>query len=752
MKSILGLILALVAASASAVELTIDLRQVVDGWRQGQRVVLYSRSDGPGGEVTAVPGFGGFRTLRPDATGRVVVDIPASTATTHYALTVGGNTIEFQMPARAATLQELLANRTEAGPCIVSATQPGTDSPAGSLWCEPSGAQLAYLAGSVWHPVQGGDGGGGGITLSQARAQIKDFAQTGGRDIALGDLLETDRNKIEDAIVSLTFDETARELTITTNEPTTSTLTIPGGGAPYDDAPLSARVAAAETELDAVEARVQWTRNIGTYAFTSGGAADQYFPTGLTLPLTGYGRTVRVTVDSETPDEFLLQSLLDKTRVTTVSQAAPSTGEQFQTDAGETITIAINNAGGVWVADSDLGTRHSFLFEVVEADLADPARARSTEAWSTVKAPGRDTNLSHTVTASQVVILSSSGTPTTISGASGSAAGLMTSTNQAKLDRYPNGCPSNQRLSGGGTGSAFTCAPDAVGAGGGIDTAAATALILPPARTGNTSPWGKPKLPSDIVYDSAHIDSVFGAFRGTDTSTNSTTIEVGGSFTGVPSLSTLRSITESAWVSAQEVGPRLTFVYIAIRVPTGQDAAVAAGQRALDVTESQGVFERYPSGGWTRIGTNVQGTFAYYVQQVADLPSGAMFLVRQQHELELAPELIAIDQWRRTLGLAGEHFAEQYPGVSPTRTDADQLVGTATALSPAADLDVAPYQHGEFHVSLELKITQSHTSPFPSPRTRRARTTKTGSSRGASRSSRATSRKSLPSPRATWRG
>ena len=53
------------------------------------------------------------------------------------------------------------------------------------------------------------------------------------------------------------------------------------------------------------------------------------FPTGLTLPLAGYGRTVRVTVDSETPDEFPLQSLLDKTRVTTVSQAAPSTGEQF---------------------------------------------------------------------------------------------------------------------------------------------------------------------------------------------------------------------------------------------------------------------------------------------------------------------------------------------------------------------------------------------------------------------------------------
>ena len=309
----------------------------------------------------------------------------------------------------------------------------------------------------------------------------------------------------------------------------------------------------------------------------------------------------------------------------------------------------------MWVADSDLGTRHSFLFEVVEADLADPARARSTEAWSTAKAPGRDTNLSHTVTASQVVILSSSGTPTTISGASGSAAGLMTASEQAKLDRYPAGCPAGQRLSGSGTGSgaAFSCAPDAVGAGGGIDTAAATALILPPARTGNTSPWGKPKLPSDIVYDSAHIDSVFGAFRGTDTSTNSTTIEVGGSFTALPSLSTLRSITESAWVSAQEVGPRLTFVYIAIRVPTGQDAAVAAGQRALDVTESQGVFARYPSGGWTRIGTNVQGTFAYYVQQVADLPSGAMFLVRQQHELELAPELIAIDQWRRTLGLAG---------------------------------------------------------------------------------------------------
>ena len=113
--------------------------------------------------------------------------------------------------------------------------------------------------------------------------------------------------------------------------------------------------------------------------------------------------------------------------------------------------------------------------------------------------------------------------------------------------------------------------------------------------------------------------------------------------------------------------------------------------------------------------------------------------------------LIDIDQWRRTLGLAGTHFAEQYPGVSPSRTDTDQLIASATALSPAADLDVDPYQRGEFHVSLELVITQSHElgqlhaerSPRP--------TTKTGSSRLRSRSSRATWRKSPRSPRATWK-
>jgi len=240
------------------------------------------------------------------------------------------------------------------------------------------------------------------------------------------------------------------------------------------------------------------------------------------------------------------------------------------------------------------------------------------------------------------------------------------------------------------------------------------ARVQDPAETGNTTRWAKDKVPSDIVYDTPHIEAVIGAFSGTDQTTDSNTIFVQASYVADPSLATLRSIPDSDWVTAQEVGPRVTNVYMAIRVPIGEDTAVQAGQRAFDVTESEvGDFERYTSDTWSRKGTNVQGTQVYYTVRVADLPSGAMYLVREQHELDLDGDLIDADQWRTTLGLVG---GVRYTVVSPTvqTTSSAQSKATASiAVTPAADLDDNLYRHGEWHI--HIHGTASIVSPGTDP-------------------------------------
>ena len=303
----------------------------------------------------------------------------------------------------------------------------------------------------------------------------------------------------------------------------------------------------------------------------------------------------------------------------------------------------------------------------------------------------------------------------------------FTDAEQTKVGRLPTAaCTNNQIAKWSGT--AWTCGTDATGGGDGLSTSDVDNRIKPPARAGNTTNrFARTALPSDTLYHGPHVDSVLGAFLGTDASTNSTTIEVGGIFTAQPSLSTLRSVPDDVWVFSQEVGPRQTNAWVAIRAPSGQAAAITAGSRALDITESEiGVFERYPATEWVRIGTtDDQGTFVYYAVEVADFPSGAMYLVREQHELDLDGDLIDIVQWRRTLGLAGIHFQELYPGVSPNPTSSNQAAGSvALDTSPdtgtqAFDLDITGgTRSGELHIQLDLKITDAHTSvSFTSGRT-----------------------------------
>ena len=420
MKRIAALVLlALSALPARTHELTVDLANLFPGGVPSAAVRLFSQSLGGGGLLNdASVGFGGYRTLRP-VTGTAVVDIPASAdfdRPQQYLLTVGSTRFVFEMPAAAASLSVLVAaaaSAGEPGPCVVSATAP--PSPAqGDLWCHTDGTTLSYRAGSLWHAVTGGDGNTG-LTASQVDARIKDYARTSGRAIALGDLLEVDRDKIEDAIISLTFDSTSRQLTITTNEPVTSTLLIPGvtaedegtllgnvdqidcrgagiactrlgneltvtvaggttgGGTPYDDGPLTARVVGVE----AFEGALRRVRSLGGVSITEG-LSNAFVMSGLRLPLAAQDRMVRVTVDSEDPDTFPLADLLSKTPVSTPgTQASSGNSVSITSDDGDVLSFALSIDGDLWIADDTVASRHSFAVAVDEIDLKDAARASS---------------------------------------------------------------------------------------------------------------------------------------------------------------------------------------------------------------------------------------------------------------------------------------------------------------------------------------------------------------------------------------
>ena len=474
---------------------------------------------------------------------------------------------------------------------------------------------------------------------------------------------------------------------------------------PTNLTPLEDRISAAER----FEAALRRTRLVGTFTLPRAAVAGAYVTMGLTVPLIDRDQRLLIAVDGGTATAFQLSELIGKQRVFTPgTQASPANGISLTLPAGDVLYFAANSAGTLWVADDSLGTQHTVAVSLDELDLEDPARRSSTARWQPSEVPPpTPTNLRSVPTASHVSILSSTGAAATVSHANASAAGVMSSTQAAQLALYPSSCTEGQVQKW--SGSAFGCGTDNAGESGGLSRSD----VQPPALVGGSPMrWGKAQLPTDTGYDTPHREAVFDAFSGADQTVDDPSIEVGmGVFVAAPSLSTLRSLPESTWVASQEVGPRETGEFLIVRVPSAREADVRAGRRSLDVTESTGTFAKFRSDTWTRAGENVLGTFAYYSRQIPDLPSGARYLVRERHLLQVVPGDIDQPQWRRVIvGTLGTHFAEQFPGVSPNPTSSPQLVATATPLSPTADLDSPTYSRGEFHVSLELRITQSHTS------------------------------------------
>ena len=733
----LGLALAGGAGAQTLYELTVNLRERLPGVTSFGPVRLVSERV-EGGSATS-SAFRSARRLQPDANGVVRTMIPASSAfgaDQRYVLFVGGQRFSFYMPEQASTLAALLTTPGETGPVTISTTEPPDPSP-GDIAFDATGLTPGDYSpglnvrgpGGQWFQVQGGGSTGPGLNSAQVNQRIADrvkpFAQTNDPNdtkIALGD---TDfGDDVVDAIdrSRSSYDSDTRTIVLENRDGTAVDgfpVVLPEGGA---DPALMERVA----DVEAFEATMRRKRDVGSSSITEG-LSNVLVSAGFRLPLDAGDRVVVVTVDSDPEQTFLLSRLLALSRAAAPTQADDSNSVPLTLAAGDVLRFALASDGTLSIADDTVASRHTVAVALDEPDVVAPqALQSSTAAWPASKVPQVNLAAGTTTpdrTSTTYTITNDRGTNAELHGASASAAGLLTGPDKAKLDRQADpvalDCAAGEvaRVTGTGLNRTFgECAQPGAGATGPRGPKGDKGDPGDPGQRGLQGIQGNPGAkgdkgdqgdpgPAGTFTPSPHQEAVFGAFAGTDRDEASTTITVQeGPYTADPSLATLRSVNASLWVAAEEVGPRVTDDWIAIRVPIAEDAAVQAGGRALDVTESEiGVFDRHQSDTWSRKGTNVAGTFAFYTVQIPDLPSGAMYLVKEHHDLNLVPGLIDVDQWRHALHIGGTRYAEQFPGITRNRTDTDQFAIAPVALSPALNLGTTP--HGEVHVSLQLRMT-----------------------------------------------
>ena len=283
------------------------------------------------------------------------------------------------------------------------------------------------------------------------------------------------------------------------------TLTIASTATPFDPAPLTARV----DGLESFESAMKDTRDLGTYALNQL-QPNQYIATGLKVPLVARDRMMRVVVDAEDPDLFLLSTLLSKTRVTTPgTQASDANGVGIDIANGERLYFAVNNAGDLWAADDTTATNHSLAISFIEIALASASREGLMSAVDKGKLDGIEDNATADQTAAEIKQEYESNNDTNaftnadhtkLDGIEDNATAdqtdaeiktayennsdtnAFTDAEQVKVGRLPaSACTNNQVAKWSGT--AWTCGTDERGSdASGITLQQATDLIKLPAR------------------------------------------------------------------------------------------------------------------------------------------------------------------------------------------------------------------------------------------------------------------------------
>ena len=412
--------------------------------------------------------------------------------------------------------------------------------------------------------------------------------------------------------------------------------------------------------------------------------------TGLgAVPSGLYAGKFEVKVDSGDWHRFSTAALLAKPAVINGTQASVSNSLRYS-QGDNTISIAHDAGGAFLVASDDVGS-HTFSVRSVPIlvddsllEVKEPAKLGSTGKWTAAELPT----------------------------ASGSEAGIISPAEYARIadavsatDLHSTPQLANDHLAGD---DAILLDDASVTSGSELKEVPVSELDKRWAgKAEAAASWAREGQTAPVQSFTEHQQAVFDMVSGTDHWKDSTTIQVSfpnqAAGVGAGSIAAI-----GTYVASVSVSPRQTNLWCAIKVPDAEMGNVGHTLR-LSIEESEGTGQP-PILDWgTAVATT--GGFTYYAVQVPDAPVGAVIRVEELDPLELNTDYIDSAQWRRAIvGHVGITFAEQYPGVSPTTTTTDQLVAAAEALSPAFDLDDAVNQHGEFHVSVELKMTQSHST------------------------------------------
>lgn len=526
---------------------------------------------------------------------------------------------------------------------------------------------------------------GGSITLADISALIKAYAAAGGRAIALGDTDFGDDVEESFVLSQTNFNATTRVLTLGTQDRRTFTVAIPDVISTADIELLieaHERVASAHWFEQAFRVTTKTIHTRETFQAN----------TAVTLPgrpiipsqrFTGDDYEIQVRIGTGTFHTFRVAEILAKQDVTLPSTLDDTDSVSFE-EGGVTTRIGWHAGDQAYVfSRSQAGLQNISILEV--AIRVDPSMLPP--ASSTVRGGVQFATTSE--------VLAGQGTFRAVGP--GNLISLL-NTRTATQTRFGTAeiATDAEAAAGVDTGPRFLTPKQVKDR---IDAIPAPMVPTGPTGGGSTFPGF-----------TAHQDAVFDAFAGTDTSVDSTTIEVGPVMAVKPTASDVTSVAESEWVASLDISPRpANNSWAQIRVPVAEQAAVTAGERDLAVTESQGLFEDYPSSGWELVTST--SAYAYYVQQVPDFPEDSMVKVRQYRALDLNTDRIDDAQWRRALGVdrASVEQLQDASGPGLALTTYGGTGGPGSVIHRLGTLDLDDTPRG----ILDLEIRLSLTNPNP---------------------------------------